>query len=176
MHTSTVLIRRERFEMVKAFNEELKISGEDYDFHLRTCEHGPVGFVNLSSVEYQVGMADQLSSPKHEVYGAENALRTITAAMRRNPERINLPKTRIRHRFADVHAWVGEAMLDAGQRSGARKHLRKSLLIRPLHSRTARLLALSMLSEKTGASARAAFRRARRILAPVRSKATPSCS
>jgi Tfp pilus assembly protein PilF len=82
----------------------------------------------------------------------------------------------IRHRFADVYAWVGEAMLDAGQRSGARKHLRKSLLIRPWHARTARLFALSMLSEETGTSARAAFRHAKRILAPARRKAAPSCS
>ena len=47
VHTSTVLIRRERLEKVRGFNEELRLSGEDYDFHLRTCKEGPVGFIDL---------------------------------------------------------------------------------------------------------------------------------
>jgi glycosyltransferase involved in cell wall biosynthesis len=161
VHTSTVLLRRERFEKVKAFNEELKISGEDFDFHLRTTEHGPVGFVNLSSIEYRVGMPDQLTHKKYMVYGAQNCLRTITAAMQRQPERIRFPRSRILHRFADVHAWIGEAMLENGQRTGARKHLLKSLLNNPWQPRTARLWMLSIAPSKLGESARQIYRQAK---------------
>ncbi len=32
------------------------ISGEDYDFHLRTCREGPVGFVDLATIRYQTGI------------------------------------------------------------------------------------------------------------------------
>ena len=61
VHTSTVLIRRERLEKVRGFNEELRISGEDYDFHLRTCREGPVGFIDLATIRYQTGMPDRLT-------------------------------------------------------------------------------------------------------------------
>ena len=55
VHTSTVLLRRERMEKVKTFDETLKLSGEDYDFHLRTCKWGPVALMDISSIEYQKG-------------------------------------------------------------------------------------------------------------------------
>jgi glycosyltransferase involved in cell wall biosynthesis len=37
VHTSTVVLRRERLERVKGFDEQLRHCGEDYDFHLLTC-------------------------------------------------------------------------------------------------------------------------------------------
>src|SRR5882724_1813362 len=47
VHTSTVLLRRERFEKVREFDVNLRYSGEDYDFHLRTCREGDVAYLDV---------------------------------------------------------------------------------------------------------------------------------
>ena len=55
VHTSTVLLRRDRARKVGLFNTNYQPTGEDYDFHIRTCREGPVGYLDLSSMYYQVG-------------------------------------------------------------------------------------------------------------------------
>jgi glycosyltransferase involved in cell wall biosynthesis len=79
VHTSTVLLSRERFEKVRRFNEDLVGTGEDYDFHLRTCQWGPVGFVDVASIQYQTGVPDQLTSGAYRLHIAVNCLATIPA-------------------------------------------------------------------------------------------------
>jgi len=162
VHTSTVLLRRERLEKVKAFREDFKVLGEDFDFHMRTTEHGPVGFVDVSSVEYQVGMPDQATAKRHMVHAARNCLRTIDEMMQQHPERLKFPRRRIRRRYADVHAWIGETLLEIDQWSGARRHLLRSLRYWPWHMRTARLLALTAAPRRVGDSARSLYRQMKR--------------
>jgi hypothetical protein len=142
VHTSTVLLRRERLEKVDGFNEDWR-SGEDYDFHLRTCREGPVGFIDAASILYQRGMADRLTAYRELV--ATNFLRTVTRVVERDRSRITLPKWMLRAVFAEAHAWVGEELANRGDRSGARSHLAKSLAFRPWQPRTAGLLALGFL-------------------------------
>ena len=47
VHTPTVLLRRSRLEQVELFDETLRLAGEDFDFHLRTCRVGPVAFADV---------------------------------------------------------------------------------------------------------------------------------
>src|SRR5581483_5809367 len=72
VHTSTVLLRRARFELVREFDVELRYSGEDYDFHLRTCRDGDVAYLDAPSILYQRGREDQLTNRKYSVHMAEN--------------------------------------------------------------------------------------------------------
>lgn len=60
VHTSTVLLRRARFQIVGGFDETLKPAGEDFGFHLRTWQQGPVAFADVASIRYQVGCPDRL--------------------------------------------------------------------------------------------------------------------
>jgi glycosyltransferase involved in cell wall biosynthesis len=168
VHTSTVLLRRSRLEAVKGFNESLKLSGEDYDFHLRTCREGPVGFIDLSSIEYRVGMPDRLTHDKYRVPGFTNVLATITQAYERDRDRIQLPPRLIRLRFAEVHAWLGEALLDAGNRAQAARMLGKSLRSQPRQLRTARLLALALLPASIGDRVRSVYRGFKKLYSPLR--------
>ena len=133
VHTSTVLLRRERFEKVKGFDEALKVTGEDYDFHLRTCREGPVAFLDAPSILYQVGGADQLTHPKHMLKMAQNFLRTIEPVIQRDRARINLPDRMLRKVVAGGHAWVGRESLKMGLKSEARHELAKSLRSEPWH-------------------------------------------
>lgn len=123
VHTSTVLIRRERLAQVKAFDETLRFSGEDYDFHLRTCRYGAVGFVDLPTIRYQRGMPDQLTRPEYRIHIATNFLRTITPFIEDARDEIHLPQRMIDDVLASAHLWIGELRFEAGDMLAARHHL-----------------------------------------------------
>jgi GT2 family glycosyltransferase len=150
VHTSTVMLTRERFEKVRSFNEALRVSGEDYDFHLRTCREGPVGFVDTASIQYQTGLADRLTGKAYRVHAAMNCLTTVLPALRQDRARICLPPSMIRARLAEIHQWAGDALLEAGQPAPAREQLLQSLRYRPIQPRTLTLLFRASLPERIG--------------------------
>jgi glycosyltransferase involved in cell wall biosynthesis len=158
VHTSTVLLRRERLNAVQTFNEELRVSGEDYDFHLRTCKAGPVGFINVATIRYQTGMPDRLTGDRYSLHVAKNCLKTISPVLKHDRDRIRLPSQMIRVRLAEVHDWIGEVALEMGRASEARRHLLASIVHQPLQPRTLRLLAVSCLPFGIGTSARKLYR------------------
>ena len=133
VHTSTVLLRRERFEKVAGFDENLKVTGEDYDFHLRTCREGPVALLDGPSIRYQIGGADQLTHPKLMLKMAQNFVRTIEPVIAQDRGRISLPNSMIRKVLANGHAWVGRESLKMGLKSEARQEFAKSLAKEPWH-------------------------------------------
>ena len=141
VHTSTALLRRDRFEKVKGFDESLKPSGEDYDFHLRTCQYGPVAFADVASIQYRVGAADQLTRPEYAIHVARNFLRTIEPVL--CDRNIKLPASMRAAVQAEAHAWIGHELLMSGDRYGARMHLAKSLRHRVLAPYAMSLFALS---------------------------------
>ncbi|HET6432965.1 glycosyltransferase family 2 protein [Dyella sp.] len=123
VHTSTVLLRRQRLEQVKAFDETLRFSGEDYDFHLRTCRYGPVGFIDLPAIQYQRGMPDRLTRDEYRIHTATNFLRTISPFIEGARDEIHLPRTMVDSALADAHLWIAELRFEAGEIPAARHHL-----------------------------------------------------
>lgn len=163
VHTSTVLIRRERFEKVKAFNVALRHSGEDYDFHLRTCREGPVAYLDAPSILYQHGVEDQLTViPAFRLEMARNFLATIEPVIEHDRDRIRLPQEMIDEVLAGAHAWIGECYSDRGDNRAARHELLASLLLKPTQPRTAAFFALSLLPGRVSLAAREKFRAAKR--------------
>jgi hypothetical protein len=145
VHTSTVMLRRERLARVRGFDEDLKPSGEDYDFHLRTCREGPVAFLDVPAIQYQRGMPDRLTRPEYAIHVSSNFLRTIERLLERDRDRIKLPGEMINAVRAEAHMWVGEMLLAGGDRAGARRQLAKSLAREVIGLRSARLLLAAML-------------------------------
>jgi glycosyltransferase involved in cell wall biosynthesis len=127
VHTSTVLLRRERIDQVGLFDVSLQRSGEDYDFHLRTCREGPVAFIDVSSISYQVGMPDQLTAPEFSIYLARNFLTTVSKYLELDRDRLRPDPALLRQKLAETHYWLGEAELDCGNNRRARQHLCTSL-------------------------------------------------
>jgi GT2 family glycosyltransferase len=166
VHSSTVLIKRERLEKVGRFNEALRIAGEDYNFHLRTCREGPVGLVDVPSIRYQTGMPDQLTRRSTRLYAAQNCLTTVQETLRDHQARVRLPRAMIRARLAEVHQWVGETLIDHGRLAEARPHLRQSLR----HQFQRRTLALLVRASLPGGVGDALHRcwRGLKALAPAR--------
>jgi glycosyltransferase involved in cell wall biosynthesis len=143
VHTSTVLLRRSRFEHVRAFNESM-MTGEDYDFHLRTCRAGPVAFLDAASIRYQTGRADRLTRPELSVQIGRNFLRTIEPVIRADRQRIKLPEWMLKRSLAEGHEWVGEAAMSMGLQAEARKHLAAGMRLHP-QWRTAALFVAALL-------------------------------
>jgi glycosyltransferase involved in cell wall biosynthesis len=145
VHTSTVLLRRERLEAVGRFNPALGPSGEDYDFHLRTCRARPVAFVDLAAIRYQKGFADHLSRPHYGLVMARNFLKTISPVLERDGPRIRLPRWMIREVLAEAHAWVSWAAAEKGERGPALQHGLQSLWYKPWQRSLASPLVRSLL-------------------------------
>jgi len=142
VHTSTVVLRRSRLDQVGGFDEAFRYGGEDYDYHLRTCKLGPVGFLDLVTIKYTVGNLDALSNNGLEL--AEGFLMTLTRTLQQDRAQIHLPESRINWALADAHGWLGKELLQRGK-PGAAKHLLTSLRRRPSQLRTVKLLGLSMM-------------------------------
>lgn len=145
IHTSTVLIRRERLRQVGGFDVTLPVTGEDYDFHLRTTALGPVGYMNVPSILYRIGSSDQLSSAANQLHIARNNLLTLQKGLEQAGNRTDLPRRLINRRFAESHSWIGREELRAGNRTAARKNLAASLYYKPFQPATAAQFLLSVL-------------------------------
>jgi glycosyltransferase involved in cell wall biosynthesis len=159
VHTSTVLLRRERFEKVWEFDVNLRYSGEDHDFHLRTCREGDVAYLDVASILYQYGREDQLTVNRaYTVHMAENFLKTVTKALARDRDRVTLSPAMLDQVMAEAHAWIGEQRLQIGDRNQAWRHLGTSLRFRPWQPRVAALLGASMLPKPVSDRLRASYR------------------
>src|SRR4051812_4052693 len=159
VHTSTVLMRRERFEKVREFDVNLRYSGEDHDFHLRTCREGDVAYLDVASILYQRGREDQLTvNPAYTVHMAENFLKTVNKALDRDRDRVTLSPAMLDSVMAEAHAWIGECRLQLGDRDQAWRHLGTSLRFRPWQPRVAALFGASLLPKPVSDRLRASYR------------------
>ena len=151
VHTSTVLMTADRLSHVRGFDEKLKGAGEDFDFHLRTCAVGIVAFADIPTIKYQVGAPDQLTRPDRMVQMARNYLTTIDKAIA--ADRGRTPEVALRRARARAQAWLGEELLEAGERSEATTHLRAA--IRGARSlRTGALFLIAKLPVPVGVTVR----------------------
>ena len=164
VHTSTVLLRRERLEKVRGFREDLQVSGEDYDFHLRTCREGPVAFADIATIGYTVGRTDQLTAPSKIIHIAQNALLTIEPILAESRHLIRLPSRSLERMLAGRHAWVARELLDAGRRREALIHARKSISYAPTEVRRYVLWGLCALPQSCLSLLRSLRRGARSLL------------
>jgi glycosyltransferase involved in cell wall biosynthesis len=140
VHTSTVMLRRERALQVGGFDESLKYSGEDYDFHLRTCKAGPVGLLDVSAIQYRKGRPDRLT--RHTDASAINFLATIEKAVANDTEE-RLRKEDVDRVRLEANGWVAEEKFRLGDGKGVRRHAFRSLRRNP---RQRRLIALVVMS------------------------------
>jgi GT2 family glycosyltransferase len=163
VHTSTVLLTRERAMAVRTFREDLRFAGEDYEFHLRTCRLGPVGYVDVSSIRYQRGHADQATVSANGIHMALNFLRVVEPILLDPTETRKPPRRMLEAVLAEAHAWVGAELLKRDDCPSARRELAQSLIWQPRQARTLRLLVGACLPPSLRAPAVQLFRAARRL-------------
>lgn len=157
VHTSTVLLRRDCQKKVGLFDVGLQKSGEDYDYHFRTCRVGEVAYMDVPSIHYRVGADDQLTEHRYLVWIARNNLKTLNKMLSVAKDEIDLPQQMIRDHLALAHAWAGFTEFDEDPMT-ARLHLFKSLQYSPFQARVAAYLLLSLLPPGTGRGVRNVMR------------------
>jgi glycosyltransferase involved in cell wall biosynthesis len=146
VHTSTVLIRRERQQQVGLFAEDYR-TGEDYPFHLRTSRVGPVAFVDVSTTRYRIGQGDALTAPQYSFGLAKAYVDTLEESLSKDGDRLRLPAGRLDDCLASAYAWLGREYLKQMDAPHARAYLRKSLGHRLFQPRTILRLFFSCLPE-----------------------------
>jgi GT2 family glycosyltransferase len=145
VHTSTLLVRRDRLRAAGEIDIEFTPRGEDYEFHVRICSHGPVALLDAPSMLYRIGAPDQLTAPHMGIHTARSNLTTVLRWLERGGSRVTLPARMISNRLAQAYGWVGETEMLFGEWSRARKHLWQSLRYRPSQPRALMLFFFSML-------------------------------
>ncbi|SEB47331.1 glycosyltransferase family 2 protein [Terriglobus roseus] len=140
VHTSTVMLRRDRALLVGGFDETLKHSGEDYDFHLRTCKAGPVGLLDVSAIQYRKGRPDRLT--RYTDATAINFLATVEKAVANDTEG-RLRKQDVDRVLVEANEWVAEEKFKLRDSKAVRRHALRSLRRKP---RQRRLIALFVMS------------------------------
>jgi glycosyltransferase involved in cell wall biosynthesis len=144
VHTSTVVMRRDRLERVAGFDETLVGSGEDHDFHLRVCREGPVCFIDTPTMDYRIGLPDALTRDTFSL--AKNFLTTVTRAIERDRDRIRLSDAELSAVLGEANLWLGQELLARGENRQAREHLRAAWRHRPWDRRILKPALLSILS------------------------------
>ncbi|MFZ5890210.1 MAG: glycosyltransferase family 2 protein [Myxococcota bacterium] len=136
VHTSTVLISKPRLRAVGFFDEGYR-TGEDYDFHLRTCLEGPVALLDVPSIRYRVaGGSDQLTAPAYTLEMAMNALRIREKTIASNRARIQLSDSELAKIMARANSWIAGELFRRGDFEKSRPYFwRSGLLDEPNLSR-----------------------------------------
>jgi glycosyltransferase involved in cell wall biosynthesis len=158
VHTSTVVFTRRRYEQVGDFSDQYRRAGEDFEFHLRTCRAGAVGFVDVASIKYQRGFADRITGNENDVHFARAFLRTIAPIIEKERATIDLPPHMINAVLAEAHRWIAEASLAANDRRQAIQHLAWSLRYDPRQPRLLGVLAAAALPSTMSGQLRNAYR------------------
>ncbi len=158
VHTSSVVLTRERARQVGGFPEQYRHGGEDYPFHLRTCRLGPVGYVDVAAIRYQRGFPDRLARAENHLHMARAFLSVIEPIIQKERRTLKLPASMIRATLAEAHGWIGEAALDAGDMLPALEHLARSIFYGPRQPRLLGLLSLAPLPPALTSRLRALYR------------------
>jgi glycosyltransferase involved in cell wall biosynthesis len=165
VHTSTVLLRRERLAVAGRFDETVR-AGEDHEFHLATCRAGRVAFIDLPTILYEVGAGDALTTADFNVPMARHFLRTLTLALERDSARIRrrISEDTISRVLAEAHSWLGETLIRAGKAREGQRHLLRSLRIKPGQPRVASLYATAFLPQAARETLRGVYRELKLLL------------
>ncbi len=160
VHTSTVMLSRDRMEKVQGFDVGLAVSGEDYDFHFRTCKWGNVCFIDVPSTTYQLEYEDRLTRHKRNL--AENFLRTVQKAIALEKGTGQFPPSMVREVLAEAHGWIAEEMFRTKVNAGAWQHAAKSLRYKIGQPRMISLLGMSLIPRRVSDPILQAYRRVKR--------------
>ena len=144
--TSSSVIRNSLLQNIGGFDESLSVSGEDYEFHLRTSFHAKIAFLDIPTVDYRIGCGDQLTAADKQVYIAGNNLKTVYKWITMSRHKIDLSERWLREHLAYSHEWLGVELMHAGRQAEASANLWKSVVLSPRQSALAYVwLTLSLL-------------------------------
>jgi hypothetical protein len=146
VHTSTVLLSRERASQVGCFDPAMRAGGEDYKFHLATTRFGDVAFLDSTTIDYRVGGDDQITTDRrNQPSFAAAFLATIEEEIQGHRSEIKLSDRELSAIRAEAHDWLASAMMESGRIRHAASHALQAIGQRPLTPRAWKTLVKSIL-------------------------------
>lgn len=142
----TQIVRKTIFDQIGVFDASMR-AGEDYDFNLRVCAIAPVAFVDVPSIAYRIGAADQLTRPELYAEQARNCLTSIQPMIKNRRDQIKLSNSELRKLLASKYRWLGTSEFESRRWKPARAALAKSLFKFPLQPRVFALMLLTLAPE-----------------------------
>jgi glycosyltransferase involved in cell wall biosynthesis len=118
----SVAIRTGLQRRIGKFDESM-CTGEDYDFNLRACAAGAVAFIDVPTVLYRIGAADQLTRPSLFADQARNWFRTLARFRDSGQLPTELSEERLLPILAGKYRWLGTAEIECGNRRAGRAAL-----------------------------------------------------
>jgi hypothetical protein len=133
VHSSTLLLRRTRVVASGGFDPTFVGSGEDYEFHRRSCLFGPAALIDEPMISYRIGAGDQLASSKWARERARNALSAVKFWLEAAGPAMKPPPRDTRRRLAGSGRWRGDRCVACGENGGV-SHPAASLRLDPLQA------------------------------------------
>ena len=137
IRTSAAIIRRECFDRIGLFDEELK-ECEEYDLWLRIAAHYPVGFINRSLAVY-VDNPEGVSTDS--LSGRLYRLKVLEKEYLKR----KIPPTMYGKRIANTCHYIGRHYLAKEERVIGRSYLMKAQRLKPLYIKNLLYLGLSLV-------------------------------
>lgn len=131
VHTSTVLLRRERAERVGLFNEKFRRGGEDYGFHLRTCRQGAVALLDYPTIGYRIDCPDQLTHNRYKIDIARAFIATLQEERRENAGHLPISSGEFNRIFCEGYSWLGSELRVSGQKLESLRCLMTAISLNP---------------------------------------------
>jgi len=164
---NSVLIRKECFDRLGGFNEQLPFG--DYHLWMRIARHDKIGFVARPLTQYRQHGAQTIRSVSTRPEDCA-AAQVISKILEEYPEaRAELGEQAIRRRFASLYFDLAYASFVARDFANARACLRKSIPLWPSNFRYHQLLLATLLPAAPVVWARRAWRRLRSLATGQRS-------
>ena len=120
VHTSTVLVRRTRVVAGGGFDPSFVCSGEDYEFHWRSCFFGPAALIDEPMTSYRIGAGDQHASSKWVYERARNAPSAVNSWLEAAGPAMKQSPRDTQRRLAELERWCGDRCVPCGENGGVR--------------------------------------------------------
>mgnify|MGYP000321373830 FL=1 len=137
IRTSSAIIRRECFNRIGLFDEELK-ECEEYDLWLRIAAQYPIGFINKSLAVY---IDNPTGVSTDSLTGRLYRLKVLEKEFLKT----KIPSRLYNKRIANTCHYIGRHYLEKGQKKLGKDYLIKAQRLRPMYLKNAVYLILCLI-------------------------------
>lgn len=140
IRTSTAMVKKQCFERIGLFDEDLK-ECEEYDLWLRIAAHYPMGFINKSLAVY-VDNPDGVSTDS--LVGRLYRLKVLEKQYLQD----KIPAPLYAQRIADTCHYIGRHYIKRGEKERGYSYLLKAQKLRPLYVKNLMYFLLLFFNKK----------------------------
>jgi glycosyltransferase involved in cell wall biosynthesis len=137
IRTSSAVIKKECFQMVGLFDEELQ-ECEEYDLWMRIAAHYPIGFINESLAVY-------VDNPEGVSTDSLSGRIYRLKVLEKNYLKKRIPEKRYKKRIANTCHYIGRHYVKRGHKQEGDAYLKRAFRLQPLNLKNLFHIGISLL-------------------------------